>query len=94
MPGGKKKTKNLCVDFLTFFCFTRFAHALHSSVHIYLEIENLIGLGGFFNNKLDMWVLLKKKGIFIYLLLLLFLDESLFYFSHRLKVQGGRPHPP
>ncbi len=69
--------------FFFFFC-TRFAHALHSSVHIYLEIENLIGLGGFFNNKLlDLWVLLKKrakKGNFY--LLLLFLDESFIYFSH------------
>jgi len=80
----KKKPKNLCVDFLTFFFPTRFVRALHSSVKIYLEIENLIGLGGFFNSKLNLWVLLKKgqrKGIFIYLLLL-FMDKYFIYFSH------------
>ncbi len=50
------------MDFLTVFFSTRFVHALHSSVQIYLEIENLIGLGGFFNNKLELWVLFLKKG--------------------------------
>ncbi len=72
------------MDFLTFFFPTRFVRALHSSVKIYLEIENLIGLGGFFNSKLNLWVLLKKgqrKGIFIYLLLLI-MDKYFIYFSH------------
>jgi len=58
-------------------------HALQSSIKIYLEIENLIGLGGFFNNKLDFWVLLRKGNF--YLLLLLFLVEYFIYFSHRPK---------
>ncbi len=89
----KKKPKNLCVDFLTFFFPTRFVRALHSSVKIYLEIENLIGLGGFFNSKLDLWVLLKKgqrKGIFIYYYYY-YLWINILFISH---TDPRRPHPP
>jgi hypothetical protein len=89
--GGKKKPKNLCVDFLTVFFSTRFVLAAHSPVKIYLEIENLIGLGGFFNNKLDLWVLLKigqRKGIFIYYYYYFWM--SLLFIFH---MDPRRPHP-
>ncbi len=81
------------MDFLTFFFPTRFVRALHSSVKIYLEIENLIGLGGFFNSKLDLWVLLKKgqrKGIFIYYYYY-YLWINILFISH---TDPRRPHPP
>jgi hypothetical protein len=67
--GKNKKNKKPLCGFFDFFFPTRFVRALHSSFKFYLEIENLIGLGGVFNSKLDLWVLLKKgqrKGIFIY----------------------------
>jgi hypothetical protein len=59
---GKKKTKKPLRGFFDFLKKNCFAHALHSSIKIYLEIENLIGLGGFFNNKVDLWVLFFKRA--------------------------------
>jgi hypothetical protein len=79
--GKKTKNKKPLCGFFGFFLSTRFVHALQSSVKSYLEIENLIGLGGVFNSKLDFWVLL-KKGNFYFLLVLLFLDKYFINFSH------------
>jgi hypothetical protein len=91
---GEKKPKTLCVDFWLFYFSTRFVHALHSSVQIYLEIENLIGLGGVFNNKLDLWVLFfkkgQRKGIFIYYSYYYSWMNLLFIFH----TDPRRPHPP
>jgi Na+/melibiose symporter-like transporter len=64
---------------------------VHSSVKIYLEIENLIGLGGVFNNKLDLWVLLKKgrrKGILLFIIIIFGLVFYLFF----TRTQGDLTH--